>query len=705
MGKLGIKTKLLVLIFICVGISFAILGYKNATNSYNSKFTLVKNKESNAAINISEYLDIYFKSKIVIINSIANELTKEDMNIHNKKIFELLDLGNSAGEFGLFFLGFSENGNEIKSGGKVLTLEKDNFDARKRPWFKKAVEKRDLGVTKPYWGKSLNTYVVTLFTPIIKDDKIIAVLGADIPLDLLINKVSNADVIEGGYAYVVDHDGEILIHKNKKLIGKTSKFKNNISKKDKGYIVEKDGDIDQHIFFSKIKTLNWDIVIKVDEHSIFDELDKELISTIILFIILLAIILSILFVFLHRALAPLKTFEEGLESFFMYLKGDKESVKKLNIKTNDEFGKMGKVVDEQMMLVESSLHEERALIENVKKVVQHIKDGDLSYNVSEKCSNKSLNELKDILNDMIGTVRTNVNSDLVEIRKVLEEYSKFDFTNEIKNPTGEIAKKINELCDIITVMLQTNKKNGELLNDNSNTLLENVKKLNRSANDTAVSLEESASALEEVTNTVIANTQDIQTMANYSSELGSAINQGEKLASETVVAMDDINEETKLIVEAITVIDQIAFQTNILSLNAAVEAATAGESGKGFAVVAQEVRNLASRSAEAAKEIKELVEKATSKTQNGKVIADNMIDGYKKLSTNVDKTTTLINSIFTASKEQRTSIEQVNEMITKIDHQTQQNASIATDTQNIAIGTSNIAQEILKSASDKKFNE
>ncbi|RXJ87238.1 methyl-accepting chemotaxis protein [Arcobacter sp. CECT 8985] len=701
----GIKAKLLVLIFISVGISFGILGYKNATNSYNSKFTLVKNKEYNSAKNISEYLDIYFKSKIVIVNAIADDLAKEQMNIHNKKIFNLLELGNRAGQFGLFFLGFANNGHEVESGGKTLTMEKDNFDARKRPWFKQAMKKRKLGVTKPYWGKTLNTYVITLFKPIIKDGKIIAVLGADIPLDLLIKKVSNADVIEGGYAYVVNHDGEILIHQNKKLIGKVSKFKSSIEKRNSGYLVKEEDGINQHIFFSKIKTLNWDIIIKIDEHSIFDELDKELINTIILFVVLLAIILTVLFIFLNRALAPLQIFQNGLESFFMYLKGEKDSIKPIEIKSNDEFGKMASVVNGQMHVIKESLDEERALIENVKSVVHYIKEGDLSKDVTNNCSNKALNELKNILNDMIEAIRENVNSDLVKIRVVLEDYSKFDFRNEIDNPSGIIAKKINQLCGIITLMLQTNKKNGEMLNDNSNILLENVKKLNRAANDTAVSLEESASALEEVTNTVIANTQDIQKMANYSHELGTAITQGEQLASKTVTAMDEINEETKLIEEAITVIDQIAFQTNILSLNAAVEAATAGESGKGFAVVAQEVRNLASRSAQAAKEIKELVEKAALKTENGKVIADDMIVGYKKLSENVEQTTTLISSISNASKEQKISIEQVNEMITKIDHQTQQNASIATDTQNVAIGTSDIAQEILKSASDKKFKE
>ena len=192
-------------------------------------------------------------------------------------------------------------------------------------------------------------------------------------------------------------------------------------------------------------------------------------------------------------------------------------------------------------------------------------------------------------------------------------------------------------------------------------------------------------------------------MANHSNELSSSIEEGQKLASITVDSMNSINEQTKAIADAISVIDQIAFQTNILSLNAAVEAATAGEAGRGFAVVAQEVRNLASRSAEAAREIKDLVENATNKTNSGKKIADDMINGYIKLKENIAKTTKVIHDISISSNEQKTSIEQINDVVNRLDRQTQNNASIATQTQDIAINTSNIAKKILETVNEKEF--
>ncbi|NQY95197.1 MAG: hypothetical protein HRT43_13620, partial [Campylobacteraceae bacterium] len=154
----------------------------------------------------------------------------------------------------------------------------------------------------------------------------------------------------------------------------------------------------------------------------------------------------------------------------------------------------------------------------------------------------------------------------------------------------------------------------------------------------------------------------------------------------------------------IGVIDQIAFQTNILSLNAAVEAATAGEAGKGFAVVAQEVRNLASRSAQAASEIKALVENAKIKAGEGKQIAYKMISGYDDLNQNINKTISLMDDISTASKEQQSGIEQINDAVAQLDRQTQSNVDVAIQTNEISNQTSQISQKIVDNANNKQFD-
>ena len=171
-------------------------------------------------------------------------------------------------------------------------------------------------------------------------------------------------------------------------------------------------------------------------------------------------------------------------------------------------------------------------------------------------------------------------------------------------------------------------------------------------NKQAASLEETAAALEEITSTIQGNTQATSQMSQLAQSVTASAQKGEDLANKTTNAMDEINVQVSSINEAIEVIDQIAFQTNILSLNAAVEAATAGEAGKGFAVVAQEVRNLASRSAEAAKEIKDIVESASSKANEGKEIADNMIHGYKDLNEKITSTIEIIETVAISSKEQ-----------------------------------------------------
>ena len=167
--------------------------------------------------------------------------------------------------------------------------------------------------------------------------------------------------------------------------------------------------------------------------------------------------------------------------------------------------------------------------------------------------------------------------------------------------------------------------------------------------------------------------------------------------------MDDIYGFTNKTFEAITQISQIAFQTNILSLNAAVEAATAGEAGKGFAVVAQEVRNLANRSAEVAKEIEGLMEVLRTKVQSGKNIATEMSSDYEEMIVNINKTVELIDTISTSSKEQELGVEQINGAINSIDKATQENASIAHDVSTISSRNYSVAKEMVDASESIKF--
>ena len=428
------------------------------------------------------------------------------------------------------------------------------------------------------------------------------------------------------------------------------------------------------------------------------------ISLILIAAIMFLVVVTIIILMRKVIINPVKEFEAGLISFFKYLNKENDDAPLININSGDEIGLMAKVVNENITKTKVGIEEDRKVIDNTIQVLAEFEQGDLSQRVSTTSNNPALSQLTELLNQMGANVESNIDN----ILHIVDEYSTYNYKNKvytegIKAHLLKLSSGINTLGDATTRMLVENKSNGLTLQDSSKILLENVDTLNINSNKTAAALEQTAAALSEMTENSRGNSENINKMSKYANELSGSANEGQTLANRTTQAMDEINTQVSSINDAIGVIDQIAFQTNILSLNAAVEAATAGEAGKGFAVVAQEVRNLASRSAEAAKEIKDLVENAKSKAGEGKGIADSMINGYNELNNNILSTLDLITSVEEASKEQLTGIEQISDAVNQLDQQTQQNVTIANNTQKIAEETNNIATLIVSNADEKEF--
>jgi methyl-accepting chemotaxis protein len=428
-------------------------------------------------------------------------------------------------------------------------------------------------------------------------------------------------------------------------------------------------------------------------------------------LILIGIILFVLFfigffvsLFTKSINSAINKISVGIDQFIKYLNKEQNELEYINLKTRGELGRLADVVNKSIDRINGNLDKDLLCVGEAIITLDKVEKGFYSCRVKSEPANPQVKTLAKTINKMLDNQQKVINS----ILNILKEYTDYNFLNKIKidqidGESKQMIEGINALGVAITKMLIENRDNGITLREGSNQLLKNVDYLNKASTDAAARLEETAAAVEEISSTINTSTQNVSQMANNAKELSNSANIGKTLANETVKSMDEINTQVSAIHEAITVIDQIAFQTNILSLNAAVEAATAGEAGKGFAVVAQEVRNLASRSAEAANEIKSLVESASTKSNEGKNIASEMIEGYSKLNQNIENTLSLISEVENAAKEQKSGMSQISDAINNLDRQTQINANIASETNEIANTSYERAVDMLESVNKVKF--
>ncbi|RXJ80459.1 chemotaxis protein [Aliarcobacter skirrowii] len=441
--------------------------------------------------------------------------------------------------------------------------------------------------------------------------------------------------------------------------------------------------------------------------SIVAILSNEKIWAIVAVNIVFAIIIGFIsYNSMKRVVGGINRVKEYIEDLMDFIFFKTNHIRKAEYIKNDDIGQILKELNCYFEKYDKMRKDDMHVLGELVIALDKVAQGIYTTQIHSDTNNFMVHTLKNIVNNMLSRANKNM-EDLVEIVGLYAEHDyrkQMNINPILKGKMRLTMERINQLGSELNSNAKQNLENGNLLEKNSIVMNQSVENLASKANLQAASLEETAAALEEITSITKNNTQNASKMANLSKDVKESVVLGENLANKTALSMDEINSKVEAINEAIEVIDQIAFQTNILSLNAAVEAATAGEAGKGFAVVAGEVRNLANRSAEAAKEIKSLVENATSKTNEGKKISDDMIEGYNNLNRLIGETITIIQDVSIASNEQLKGIEQINDAVSNLDRVTQENAIEANNVATIANETLQMAQLLVEDAKTKKVS-
>lgn len=272
-----------------------------------------------------------------------------------------------------------------------------------------------------------------------------------------------------------------------------------------------------------------------------------------------------------------------------------------------------------------------------------------------------------------------------------------------RHEIGRLLRSLRQMSINLASVIWDVKSNAESINTTTNEIATGNMDLSKRTESQASNLEETASSMEEISSTVKNNAQSVLQANSLVQNASSVAQKGGEIAAHAGQTMKEINESSQKVVDIIGLIDSIAFQTNILALNAAVEAARAGEQGRGFAVVASEVRNLAQRSANAAKEIKAMIENSADKIAIGTEYVQKTQTSMHEIVDSVTRVTNIMNEITVANKEQSEGVNLVHQAITQIDNTTQQNAALVEQSAAASESLNHQTRKLLQAVSVFKF--
>ncbi len=715
------------LILLLVTLS-SIVAFKTSHQAVKASYV---NQMQNINKTLDKQLDNFYTEQINIANSLT---TNQDMitaiinndTIEANKVLSIVC--DQTNIYEGFFISTPENNTEILyAASKMphlmgLKWANTGFDDNLNSALNGKQLLSDIGVS-PATGRA----VQLLTTPIKNNGQVIGILGMSIDIGTFsYSTVKDITIGTNGYAAVLTFEGIVFAHPDEKLVMKVDFSKYDFGKKTiempSGSVIEYKFQGEAKIVTTiKNETYKYIAVTTMPKSDIIASAIK--IAKILSLLGIITLIGNGIFIllYLNKSLKPLETTVNAANKL---AEGDVDV--SISHSSNDEIGQMLKAFDKMVQSIKAKAETAAEIAKgNLEVDVQSISDKDVLGNAMVALKQNVTAMVNDVDNLATAAVNGNLsvraNADnhqgqfrnivkgingtldgimgpINEASDVLEKLADRDLSirmqGDYKGDHAKIKTSINTALENLDASIQQVFSGAEQVASASNQISDGSQQMAQSATEQAGNLEEISSNLQEITSMSLQNTNNAKEAKNMTDNSRESALKGVKSMKRLSVSIDKIKTSSDETSKIVKTIDEIAFQTNLLALNAAVEAARAGEAGKGFAVVAEEVRNLAIRSAEAAKTTTDLINESVSNAQEGVEHNKEVMENLQTINDQVIKIGEIMSEVSAGSEQQRGGVEQVNMAIDQMNKITQQNAANAEESASASEELSSQAEEM-----------